>query len=91
MKLNKFEFLNRTTAVVVTSPDVQSSKVITGKKKDEGQIYLFADKKTQPNITYYVGYGWERAGDIKTVQSWQRYLNNFKERVDNPVSVKFAD
>ena len=30
-------------------------------------------------------------GQITTMQSWQGYLNNFKERIDNPVTVKFAD
>ena len=26
---------------------------------------------------------------ITTMQSWQGYLNNFKERIDNPVTVRF--
>jgi hypothetical protein len=28
-------------------------------------------------------------GQITTMQSWQGYLNNFKERIDNPVTVRF--
>jgi len=79
------------TAVVVDSPAADASETIAGKKKDEGHIYLYADKKTQPAITYYLGYGWEKAGEITTMQSWQGYLNDFKERIDNPVTVRFAD
>ena len=79
------------TAVVVVSPAADASETIAGKKKDESHIYLYADKKTQPAITYYLGYGWEKAGEITTMQSWREYLNNFKERIDNPATVRFAD
>ncbi|MCP4625387.1 MAG: DUF4861 domain-containing protein [bacterium] len=79
------------TAVLVTSPDAGGSKTIASEKKDESHIYLYVDKKAQPAITYYVGYGWEKAGKITTMQSWHAYLNNFRERIDNPVTVRFAD
>jgi hypothetical protein len=79
------------TAVVVASPVVGDSEDIASKNKDESCIYLLADKKTRPAITYYTGYGWERAGQITKMKSWQRYLDDFKERIDNQVIVKFAD
>ena len=77
------------TAVVAASPAADGAETITGKKKGESHVYLYADKKGPPTITYYAGYGWERAGQITTMQSWQGYLNNFKERIDNPVTVRF--
>jgi len=79
------------TAVVVAWPAADASETIASKKKDEGHIYLYADKKARPTITYYLGYGWEKAGEITTMQSWQGYLNDFKERIDNPATVRFAD
>jgi rhamnogalacturonyl hydrolase YesR len=79
------------TAVVTVSPAANGAETITGKKKDESHVYLYADKKGPPVITYYTGYGWERAGQITTIQSWQEYLDGFKERIDNPVVVRFAD
>ena len=78
-------------AAMVISPAVQDSKIISSKEKDESHVYLYVDTVSLPVITYYTGYGWEKAGDIVTMQSWQAYLNNFKECIDNPVSVQFAN
>jgi len=77
------------TAVVITSLAVYGSDDVVSKKKDESHIYLIADKDAQPVTTFYVGYGWEKAGDITTVESWREYLNAFKERVDNPVIINY--
>ena len=79
------------TAVIVASPAVNGSDDVVSKKKDEGHIYLIADKESLPVITYYTGYGWERAGQIKTMKSWQGYLDDFKERIDSPVTVQLVD
>lgn len=79
------------TAVLVVSPAAEGMSDVASKLKDEAHIYLIADKGSQPVATYYTGYGWERAGQIKTVKSWREYLVDFKKRVDNPVTVKFAD
>ncbi|MCF7957922.1 MAG: glycoside hydrolase family 88 protein, partial [Phycisphaerae bacterium] len=79
------------TAVLVASPAVSDSDHVVSKKKDEGHIYLIAEKGSRPLTTYYVGYGWEKAGAIKTMPLWRAYLNDFKDRIDNPVTVRFAD
>lgn len=75
------------SAAIVAFPAVKSLSIVEGKKKDEGHIYLITDKVAEPTITYYVGYGWEKAGQITTPKSWSAYLQNFKDRIDHPVRV----
>lgn len=79
------------TAAIVVSPTVERSKTVASENKDENHIYLITNKATKPAITYYVGYGWERAGQITTVESWQAYLENFKKRIDNPVNILLVE
>jgi rhamnogalacturonyl hydrolase YesR len=87
----KIEDTHLGTGVLIVSPAAGDSETIASKEKDTSHIYLYADKTEAPAISYYLGYGWEKAGVITTMQSWRDYLSNYKERMDNPVRIQFAD
>jgi hypothetical protein len=79
------------TAVLVVNPDVKQTMIIGSKDKDESHVFLLADNTPSSVITYYTGYGWEKAGAFTTLETWQTYLENFKTCMDNPVTVQFTD
>jgi len=42
-------------------------------------------------FTYYSGSCWDENKRFETFEKWQQYLIDFKKRIDNPVTVQFAD
>ncbi|MCF7955285.1 MAG: glycoside hydrolase family 88 protein [Phycisphaerae bacterium] len=76
------------TGVVPVSPIATESK--SGDVQGNKYQYLIANNESQ-QITYYTGYGWERAGEIKTEKSWNEYLIDFNKLVDNPVVIRFVE
>jgi pectinesterase len=40
--------------------------------------------------TYYAGSGWDKSGDFKTVDDWDRYLDQAARRIRSPLAVSVA-
>jgi hypothetical protein len=59
------------TAVVMNPTNMKEVVV----KKDHVLLITSTDGKGQ--VCYYAGYGWARAGEIKTLAEWQAYLTQF--------------
>ncbi|MEN3326987.1 MAG: hypothetical protein V7638_1794 [Acidobacteriota bacterium] len=38
-------------------------------------------------ITYWAGFGWDRAGQITSADSWKTYVDQFAERLRSPIEV----
>jgi hypothetical protein len=57
----------------------------------DGHLLMQANHKTAEPFVYYAGSCWDKNKEFSTFENWQEYLNNFKERIDNPVTVKFVD
>jgi hypothetical protein len=36
---------------------------------------------------YYAGSGWDKSGDYKTVDDWDRYLDQAAQRIRSPLTV----
>ena len=79
------------TGVLVILPPVEAFETLAPKAKDESHIFLYTGKPADASITYYLGYGWEKAGDITTVQSWKDCLESFRQRIDDPVKVRLVN
>jgi hypothetical protein len=47
--------------------------------KDESHIWMFTSTDTQGKLSYKAGFAWEKAGDIRTNQQWQTYLDEFNK------------
>jgi len=42
------------------------------------------------DVTYYAGSGWDKSGDFKTVEDWDRYLDQAAQRIRSPLAVSLA-
>jgi len=40
--------------------------------------------------TYLAGFGWDRSGDFRTVDDWDRYLQQAAQRLRSPLEVSLA-
>ncbi len=48
--------------------------------------------KVPPGVpaVYYAGFGWNKSGDFRTVEDWDRYVADFSARLRSPVEVTLA-
>ncbi|WOO40850.1 DUF4861 family protein [Rubellicoccus peritrichatus] len=65
------------TGVIVNPDEVSEIVVIEPTGKDTGHVAIIAETDSEGQITYYAGYGWEKAGAIKTSAAWENYLKTF--------------
>lgn len=57
----------------------------------DGHLLMQADHKIGKPFIYYAGSCWDKNVEFNTFDKWQKYLSDYKVRIDNPVAVKFAD
>ncbi len=74
-------------SAIITSPayflDVDNYQT---DEKDLSNLYLklkVIDQKT----VYYAGFSWKERGDFSNHQEWQQHLNEFSEKLNNPLEV----
>jgi len=69
------------TGVVIDPKRIVDFQLLeTGKKlEDHALIITKTDAKGQ--LEYFAGYGWEKAGEIKTAESWNVYLKQYAKRI----------
>ena len=67
------------TGVVIDPEKIKEYKVIesTDQNRAHALIITQADEKGQ--VEYYAGYGWAKAGEIKTSKEWTAYLEAFEK------------
>ncbi len=74
------------TAIVVPKTIFAGSEHYVTNKKDESN--LFAHLKVIDNkVVYYAGFGWKKAGEFTSQDTWENYLNRFSESLANPLKV----
>ena len=51
----------------------------------------FAHLKVKNNkVVYYSGFAWKEQGEIKNATEWQEYLNQFAEKINNPLEISLV-
>jgi hypothetical protein len=75
------------TAIVVLSTQPVQGRIHKSGKKDQSHIYV-SYTTPQNSLTYFCGLGWSKAGEFETALDWDKYLENFKLRIENPVQVQ---
>lgn len=68
------------TAAAMPPERIKSVEIEKGDPQAKGitgHIFLIADTDANGKITYAGGYGWERAGTIRTEDAWHAYLTQF--------------
>ncbi|MDN3670490.1 DUF4861 domain-containing protein [Echinicola jeungdonensis] len=73
---------------VVIDPElVQGFKDHRVEYKDGSQLLIMTDPSNN-KLTYYAGFGWDKSGQIENKAEWDAYLEQFKNKLSNPLKVK---
>ncbi len=64
------------TAARMDPSRIDTIKEVKSKKSDESHIFILTETDAQGRLRYQAGYGWEKAGAIKSQSQWKKYLNN---------------
>jgi pectinesterase len=56
----------------------------------DGNVLVVTAMSAGSDVTYYAGSGWDRSGDFKSVEDWDRYLDQAAQRIRSPLSVSVA-
>lgn len=67
------------TGVVMDPARIDAFELMESKKKDRSHALLITKTDEKGQVEYYAGYGWEKAGEIKTPADWTVYLENFNK------------
>ena len=63
------------TAVKTDQKRIDAIKDVKSAKKDENHLIILMKTDQKGAIYYQAGYGWEKAGEIKSFNDWKTYLN----------------
>ena len=78
------------TGIVVAENGMIGHEHFVTERKDESN--LFAHIKTKNNkAVYYAGFGWKKSGQFTNKAEWDSYLNDFSERLKNPLIVTIKE
>ena len=53
----------------------------------DGNVLVVTTMSAGSDVTYYAGSGWDKSGDFKTVEDWDRYLDQAVLRLRSPLAV----
>lgn len=74
------------TAIVIPNNNMLSSELFDTPLKDWSNLY--AQIKVNNNkAIYYAGFGWKKAGEFTSKESWNAYLESFSKKINNPLKV----
>lgn len=65
------------TGVVMDPKSIEKFELIESEKADESHALFLAQTDDKGQVIWWAGYGWERAGEIKTKKAWEEYLTHF--------------
>ncbi|RXP51967.1 DUF4861 domain-containing protein [Lutibacter sp. HS1-25] len=58
--------------------------------KDASNLFAFL-KVENTKAIYYAGFGWKKAGEFTTKEAWNTYLQQFSEKINNPLSISLKN
>ncbi len=65
------------TGVLVPHRSDGEVLLIEKEEKDRSHIVIATETDVSGRITYYAGYGWEKAGEIISAEAWTKYLDDY--------------
>jgi len=71
---------------VICGADVESQVV-----EADNHLLMVEDHSISEPFVYYSGSCWDKNQEFSSFEKWQKYLEKFKDRLDNPVKIQFAD
>jgi hypothetical protein len=64
--------------VVMDPAAIAEFQLVESPKKDESHALFITRTDAKGQVAYYAGFGWAKAGEIKTVEEWSVYLEAFE-------------
>jgi hypothetical protein len=74
------------TAVVAPKASFKSFETYDTNAKDESNAYAHLKVKNN-QVIYYTGFTWKESGQFKDKQAWETYLNEFSQKINEPLQV----
>jgi hypothetical protein len=68
---------------------IDPSQLVEFTEADGNYLAVAKVPPGQPGV-YYAGFGWDKSGDFKSVNEWDRYLAEAARRLRAPIEVKVA-
>jgi hypothetical protein len=56
----------------------------------DGNVLAVTKMSAGSDVTYYAGSGWDRSGEFKSVEDWDRYLDQAARRIRSPLAISGA-
>ena len=69
---------------------IMNPAVITDVTEADGNYLGAARVPAEGPAVYYAGFGWDKSGDFAGVENWERYVDQFAQRLRAPVTVSLA-
>ncbi len=69
------------TGVVMDPRSIEKFKRNEADEPDSSHVLFISRADKRGQVTWWSGYGWERAGEIKTDKDWMEYLNTFARQL----------
>lgn len=75
------------TGIVVHNDAMVGYENYQTDKKDESNMYAHLEIKNE-KVVYYTGFGWKKSGQFTSKIEWENYLDQFSEKLKNPLEVR---
>lgn len=69
------------TGVVIDPKGIVDFQLLETGKKLEDHALIITKTDATGQLEYYAGYGWKKAGEIKTTEQWNAYLQEFAQQM----------
>ncbi len=68
------------TGVLINPKRIEDYELVQSDTPDESHALIIAKTDGQGQVSWWAGYGWERAGEIKNSLQWEKYLTEFNSK-----------
>ena len=75
------------TGIVAPKNEIVDFEKYITSKKDLSNLYMQL-KVNNGKIVYYAGFAWKKSGQFETRSAWNRYLDSFALKINNPLEVR---
>lgn len=75
------------TGIVASVSDIDQQLEIRTASIEQSHLYMVL--KPKKVISFYAGFGWEKAGEFSSASEWNNYLKYFSKGLESPLILKF--